>query len=91
MDQHAKQELMSIVDELSAEDRAFIASFSEDKIIRLHHGLGTYIRNANRGGRFGALFRWAETQLGTERRSFDALSWPILVEVWRALQGRRPD
>ena len=45
---------MSIVDGLSMEARAFIASLAEDHGTRLHQRLGTYIRNQIRRGRLPA-------------------------------------
>ena len=83
MDQQAKRELMSIIDGLSAESRECIATLPEDRVNRLHFGLGTYIRNEHRQGRLTALFRWARTQISKEEMSFDSLSRPILLEVWR--------
>jgi hypothetical protein len=54
MDHEAKTKLMSIVDRLSMEARAFIASLPEDHVMRLHLRLGTYIRNQIRRGRLPA-------------------------------------
>jgi hypothetical protein len=42
MDYEAETELMSIVDGLSPEGRASIASLREDQVTQLHFGLGVY-------------------------------------------------
>jgi hypothetical protein len=83
MDHEAKTELMSIVDGLSPEGRASIASLREDQVIRLHFGLGMYIRNQIRQGRLQALFRWSRTQVPEHVKSLDDVTFPIIVEVWR--------
>jgi hypothetical protein len=44
MDLEAETELKSIVDGLSPEGRASIASLREDWVTQLHFGLGVYIR-----------------------------------------------
>jgi hypothetical protein len=70
MDHEAKIELMPIVDGLSPEGRASISSLREDQVMRLHFGLGMYIRNQIRQGRLPALFRWSRTQVpGTSSTS----------------------
>lgn len=85
MDHEAKTELMSIVDGLSLEARASIASLREDQVILLHHGLGMYIRNQIRHNRLSALFRWSRTQVPEHVKHLDDVTFPILVEVWRVV------
>ena len=85
VDEEAKRELISVIDALSAEDRAFIANLREGGLYRLHHGLGTYIRNQFRQGGLPALFRWSRSQLSVVNH-FDDLSGPILREIWRVLR-----
>jgi hypothetical protein len=83
MDHEAKTELMSVVDGLSPEARASIASLREDQVILLHFGLGGYIRNQIRQGRLPALFRWSRTQVPEHVKHLDDVTFPIHVEVWR--------
>jgi hypothetical protein len=83
MDHEAKAELISIFDGLSPEGRAAIASLREDQVIKLHFGLGLYIRNQIRQGRLQALFRWSRTQVPEHVKNLDDVTFPILVEVWR--------
>jgi hypothetical protein len=90
VDEQAKRELTSIIDGLSAESREFIAALPEDRVGRLHFGLGVYIRNEHRQGRLTALFRWARTQISKEPMSFDSLSRPILREVWKQVKSSAP-
>jgi hypothetical protein len=90
MDHEAKTELMSIVDGLSPEGRASIANLREDQVMRLHFGLGMYIRNQIRQGRLPALFRWSQTQVPGHMRHFDDVTFPILVEVWKLVNTPPP-
>jgi len=87
MDTEARLELASVIDELSAEDRGFIAGISENDVIRLHHGLGTGIRNRFRAGSLPALLRWSCSQ-APDPQHLDDMSWPILMEIWRTLRAR---
>ena len=91
MDEEAKPELVSIIAGLPTDSRQYIANLAEDQVIRLHHGLGTYIRNQYRHGRFRALFRWAGTQMPAEEKHLDSLSWPILLEVWKQVSASSND
>jgi len=86
MDEEARTELNIIIEGLTPRDRAFIATLAENEVIRLHFGLGTWIRNQMRHGKMKALLRWSRTQV-PERPHFDDLSWPILVEVWKTLRS----
>ena len=87
MDEDAHRELMSIIERLTADDRAYIAGLEESQVIRLHHGFGTYIRNQIRAGELRALFRWSRTQVPVDVRHFDDVTWPIVMEVWRTVKA----
>ena len=86
MDDEARQDLMSIVDRLTADDRAYIAGLEESQVIRLHMGLGMAIRNRIRAGALQALFRWSHSQVPDDVRHFDDVTWPIVLEVWRTVR-----
>jgi hypothetical protein len=90
LDEQAERELMSIIDGLSTEVREFIATLREDRVNRLHFGLGMYIRNQHRQGGLTTLFRWARTQISEEEISLDSSSWPILLEVWKRARSTAP-
>ncbi|HEX3755269.1 MAG TPA: hypothetical protein VHV26_09355, partial [Rhizomicrobium sp.] len=84
----ASRELAEIIASRTAEDRRFIVGLEQEQLIRLHHGVGTRVRNDFRGNKLPALRRWAHSQLPeSSALSFDALSYPILAEIWRALKG----
>jgi hypothetical protein len=61
-------------------------ALEEQLIGLLHRNLGMWIRNEFRANRLPALSRWARTQIGAEPLSFDALSYPVLIEIWRAVR-----
>jgi hypothetical protein len=86
LDREAKDELRSIIDGLSSEDRAHIRAIPADEVIRLHHGLGTRIRNRIRHNELKALFRWSRAQVPGGLGHLDHLAWPIVEEVWNQLQ-----
>ena len=86
MDVEARMQLQSVIDAIAPAARLEVAMLPRNDLIRLHHGLGTLIRNRIRAGELGALVRWSRDQTGAEARSFDDLSWPILVAVWTALR-----
>jgi hypothetical protein len=85
MDEEARLELMSIIDRLLPEDRRMMAELSEKDVIRLHHGLGTRIRNMIRSGELTALLSWSSAQ-APGKASLDDKAWPILLEVWKTLR-----
>jgi hypothetical protein len=87
VDDEAKAELMSIVDGLSPDARTSIAALPEERVIKLHFGLGAYIRNQIRQGGLRALYRWSRTQVPEDVKHFDSVTWPIVVEVWRAVKS----
>jgi hypothetical protein len=87
VDQEARFQLHSIIERLSPEDRLMIANLPRERVISLHHGLGTAIRNRIRAGELGALARWSKAQIGDQKLSFDALSWPILLQVWDTVRS----
>lgn len=87
MDQDAKIELMSPLDELSTEDREFIAHLHADDVTLLHHGLGTLIRNRFRHGELRALLRWSRIQVRAGAGHLDDLSGPVMLEAWRVLKN----
>jgi hypothetical protein len=86
LDEAAKAELATVINGFSVESRAYVLALEEQDIILLHRGLGAGIRNEFRANRLPALSRWARTQIGAEPPSFDALSYPVLVEIWRAVR-----
>ena len=87
MDQQALREFSAIIDGLPPDERAFIASLSADEVILLHHGLGASVRNRIRAGRLRGLYAWSCTQLSNPaQHSFEELTWPIVLEVWKTLK-----
>ena len=89
MEERAHAELITIIAGLKEADRAYIVALDQSEILRLHHGLGRFIRNEMRGGKLPALCKWA-TALAQESQkpmSFDALSLPVLQEIWKSLGG----
>ena len=87
MDAEARAQLQSIIDGISPAERLEVAKLPRNHVIRLHHGLGTLIRNRFRAGELRALFLWSRSQTSDEDRSLDGLSWPILVAVWTILRS----
>jgi hypothetical protein len=86
VDEGARLELMSIVNEIPYEEQLEIAELPEAMVILLHHGLGTAIRNQIRSGELKELFRRSRAQV-PEARSLDDMAWPILKEIWRVVRS----
>jgi hypothetical protein len=75
---------------VSAFSNEIVDSDMRPRAYRLHHGLGTYLRNRYRHGGLLALFRWSRSQLA-EVNHLDDLSEPILYEIWRVLRTPVPE
>jgi hypothetical protein len=80
MDEQAYLQLRSIIDQIPNEDQREIVALPAERIILLHHGLGTWIRNLVRSGEVGGLFRWACNQ-APDAKNLDEMVWPIIREV----------
>jgi hypothetical protein len=91
VDEEARAQLHFLIEGLSTEDRLMIAKLPRGDVISLHHRLGTVIRNQVRAGELGALFRWSKAQIGDQKLSLDALSWPILLQIWETVRSSSPD
>lgn len=84
--QKARQELMSIVGDLSAANKAAIVLVAEEDLIQLHHGLGTGIRNQFRHNKIPALFKWSKSQT-PDAKHLDDFSMPVIAEIWKTLRA----
>src|SRR5579862_6976099 len=80
MNEDARLQLKWIIDQISPGDQRMIAELSQEGVLsRLHHGLGTQIRNRMRSGELNALVPWSSTRMPTKTKNLDALSKPIIL------------
>ena len=80
-------ELMALIKQLPAEDRAYIASLPGEQVHQLQRFFGATIRSQIRAGELQALFQWSRTQAAADARHLDDLAGPVLYEVWTTLRA----
>jgi hypothetical protein len=91
MNQEAQFQLKSIIDGFRPDNRRAIAAMPEQNLIRLHHGLGTWVRNLIRSNEIGALSLWSRSQVPGGVKHFDDLSGPIIHAIREALRSSESD
>jgi hypothetical protein len=77
-----QDEIQAIASSLRAEDREYIRSLPEDRLILLHRSLGRTLRNAFRTNQYPYLFTHCDDQETPETRSFDSLSQTAIKLLW---------
>lgn len=87
MNIEALAELEKIIAELSNDDKKTISELDEAHLIRLHHGLGTVIRNKFRQNQCPALLKWSRGTYPNGKAHFDDLSMPVLLAIWKIVKA----
>ena len=87
VDAGAQRDIEALIELLKPEDRQSIRGMTENELIRLHHGYGTWLRNQFRQNKFAELFRFCFAKTTPDTRSFDAISEIAIREIWRHLRS----
>ena len=86
----AKRDIRKVISQMG-EEASRVRDLRKEELIRLHHGLGRYLRNSFRQRRYGALFLTSSwhVQKSGQPMSFDAISSAAIEKIWQVLQMER--